>query len=183
MAHFAILDTNNLVTNVVAVNNLKIEDENGNDVEQKGIDHLKKVFQDENLNAVQCSIWTRNGKRVEVNLHKPAFRNNYPCVGATWDPATENFILPQPYASWILNASQNWIPPVTKPTEEQCYYGTEETIPEIQETDYLTINNILILPDRINAVWNETDTRWQGLHNDGIVRSWDPETLTWSPSL
>lgn len=44
MAHFAIMDSNNIVTNVVTVDNVKVEDENGNDVEQKGIDHLKKFF-------------------------------------------------------------------------------------------------------------------------------------------
>jgi len=183
MAHYAILDEDNIVTNVVAVANDKIEDENGNEVEQKGIDHLKTVFQDENLKAVQCSIWTRNGKRVEMNLHKPAFRNNYPCVGATWDPATEKFVMPKPYDSWVLDDSQNWIPPVAKPTEAQCYYGDEASPPEVSDDDYMTVNNIVIVRDRINPVWSETDQRWQGLHNDGVVRGWDADSETWSPPL
>lgn len=183
MAHFAILNENNIVINVLAVNDNILEDADGNEIEQKGINHLKKVLNDVNLKAVQCSKWTRNGKRVEMNLHKAPFRNNYPSLGSTWDPATENFILPQPYPSWILDDTQNWVPPIIKPTEAQCYYGNEISPSEAQQGDYITVNNILILPDRINPIWNETEQRWQGMHNDGNIRVWNPNTSSWYPSL
>tara|TARA_Y100001951_G_C11141231_1_gene183783 strand:- start:46 stop:597 length:552 start_codon:yes stop_codon:yes gene_type:complete len=183
MAHFAILSDDNTVSNVITVDNNKLLDDDGNEVEQKGIDLLKTTFQDENLKAVQCSIWTRNGERVEMNLHKPPFRNNYPCVGATWDPVKEIFIMPQSYPSWVLDANSNWYPPVTKPTEEQCYYGGEASPPAVNDDDYITIDNVVILPDRINPLWNESETRWQGMHNDSIVRVWDPDTSSWTPSL
>ena len=44
MAHFAELDSNNIVLRVLVVDNKMIIDEQGNEVEQLGINFLKSLF-------------------------------------------------------------------------------------------------------------------------------------------
>ena len=44
MAHFAEIGLNNVVKRVIVVNNNELLDENGNEVEQKGIDFCKSLY-------------------------------------------------------------------------------------------------------------------------------------------
>ena len=44
MAHFAKLDENNVVTQVVVVNNAVITDENDQEVESLGVNFLRNLF-------------------------------------------------------------------------------------------------------------------------------------------
>jgi len=44
MAHFAQLDENNTVINVIVINNTEIIDENGNESEQRGIEFCKNLL-------------------------------------------------------------------------------------------------------------------------------------------
>jgi hypothetical protein len=78
MAHFAELDENNIVIKVLAVNNEKIIDENGNEVEQKGIDFLKGMFGEE-TKWIQTSY---NGN----------FRNKYAGIGDSYDQVNDVFV-------------------------------------------------------------------------------------------
>lgn len=78
MAHFAELDTNNIVLRVLSVDNGILVDENDNETEQKGIEFLKSLFGSE-TNWVQTSY---NGK----------FRNKYACIGDWYDQENNMFI-------------------------------------------------------------------------------------------
>jgi len=40
---------------------------------------------------------------------------NFAGIGYTYDAATNNFIAPQPYPSWTLDANGDWQPPTPKP--------------------------------------------------------------------
>ena len=53
MAHFAEIDENNIVQQVIVVHNNELEDEGGNEVEQNGIDFCETLFG--HPNWVQCS--------------------------------------------------------------------------------------------------------------------------------
>jgi hypothetical protein len=118
MAHFAQLDNNNIVINIIVVNNNELLDQEGNEVEQKGIDFCKSLF-GENTNWVQTSY---NGN----------IRKNYAGIGFSYDQTKDVFIQPKPYDSWTLNETTcNWEAPVPMPTtelEENQYYSWNESI-------------------------------------------------------
>jgi hypothetical protein len=112
MAHFAKLDSNNIVTQVVTVNN-DVLIENGTEKEQKGIDFLVKLFGNE--------IW----KQTSYN---GSIRKNYAGVGYTYDSNRDAFIPPKPYASWTLNEDNcTWEAPVARPTDGNIYNWDEES--------------------------------------------------------
>jgi hypothetical protein len=115
MAHFAQLDTNNIVTNVIVVHNNELLDQNGNEIEQKGINFCKSLF-GQDTQWVQTSY---NGN----------FRKNYASGGGSYDKALDAFIAAKPYASWILNETTcKWEAPVAYPTDDKIYVWNESTL-------------------------------------------------------
>lgn len=108
MAHYAELNENNEVIYVVYMNNEIITDENGNEVEELGVNHL-------HTHHGADRRWVRTSYRGN-------FRNKYACVGDTYREDLDMFIGPQPFASWTLNESTGqWDAPTPQPelTEEQ----------------------------------------------------------------
>jgi hypothetical protein len=53
------------------------------------------------------------------------FRGSYAEVGGTYSNGT--FTPPQPFASWVLNESNQWVSPVDMPTGEESYVWNEDT--------------------------------------------------------
>jgi hypothetical protein len=114
MAHFAQLDNNNIVINIIVVHNNELLDQDGNEIEQKGIDFCKTLF-GQDTNWIQTSY---NGN----------FRKNYAGAGYTYDETLDAFIPPKPYNSWLLNETTcNWIAPVEYPNDEKSYVWNEAT--------------------------------------------------------
>ena len=112
MAHFAKLDSNNIVTQVVTVNN-DVLIENGVENEQKGIDLLVKLFGNE--------IWKQTSYNGNI-------RKNYAGVGYIYDSNRDAFIPPKHYASWTLNEDNcTWEAPVACPTDENIYNWDENS--------------------------------------------------------
>ena len=112
MAHFAKLDENNNVVNVVSVSN-DILIVNGVESEQAGIDFLTELY--------GYSLW----KQTSYNKN---FRKNYAGVGYKYDPDFDAFIPPQLYPSWKLDyTTYQWVPPVAMPeiTEEYTWKWSE----------------------------------------------------------
>jgi hypothetical protein len=115
MAHFAQIDTNNVVINIIVVHNNELLDQDGNEVEQKGIDFCKSLF-GKDTNWIQTSY---NG----------SFRKNYAGVGYHYDQARDAFISPKPFNSWILNETTClWEAPVAIPQDGNFYEWNEETL-------------------------------------------------------
>jgi hypothetical protein len=100
MAHFAKINSSNIVERVDVVNNDVIQD-NGAESESKGIAFLKQLY-GQDTNWVQTSY---NGN----------FRKNFAGKDFTWDPVNEVFIQPQPYPSWSLDSNFEWQPPISRP--------------------------------------------------------------------
>ena len=90
MAYFAELDENNIVLRVIAVANDILLDEQGNEVEQKGIDFCKSLL---GGNWIQTSYNTFGNQHREG---KTPFRKNYAGIGFTYDPQRDAFIQPRP---------------------------------------------------------------------------------------
>ena len=121
MAHFAQLDTNNIVLRVSVVNN---SDTGGGDLSQEnvGIGYLKGIH-GANTNWKQTS-YNRN------------FRGNYAGIGMTYMTgvqtlgvaSTDIFISQQPYPSWGLSTTASrWIPPAN-PGEHPTISESERNI-------------------------------------------------------
>jgi hypothetical protein len=87
MAHFAKLDENNIVTEVIVINNLELDPENE---EQSGLTWLES-----------WSGGYTNWKQTSYNAN---FRKNYAGIGYLYDPVRDAFIPPKPEeGEWILN--------------------------------------------------------------------------------
>ena len=133
MAHFAQIDENNIVINILVVNNEVITDENGVEQEQIGIDFLKNLYGDE-TNWAQTS-------------YNSSFRKQYAAIGFTFDPVNEVFISPQPYPSWSLDDNFDWQAPIPRPNllENQYCFWNEDTLSwEIIVIDELTFQSFII---------------------------------------
>lgn len=105
MSHFAQLDEDNMVLQILVVANEVLLDEDGNEVEQKGIDFCKSLI-GEDTNWIQASY---NG----------TIRKIYPAVGDSYDEAQDAFIPRKPFDSWVWDSTEwTWTPPVPMPTTE-----------------------------------------------------------------
>ena len=105
MAHFAELDSNNIVTRVVVV---------GNDVTTAagplGENDMHVDGQTWCVNFFKGGTW----KQTSYNGN---FRKQYAGKGYTFDAAKNKFISPQPFTSWALDGNDDWQAPVTYPTD------------------------------------------------------------------
>ena len=104
MAHFAELDSNNIVTRVVVV---------GNDVTTAA------GPLGENDMHVDGETWCVNffkGGNWKQTSYNHNFRKQYCGKGYTFDSAKNKFISPKPFTSWSLDENDDWQAPVTYPT-------------------------------------------------------------------
>ena len=118
MAHYVVLDSNNIVVNGFVGRN---EGEDGVDWEQY-------------YSAKRTSYNTRGGVHYDPDTNEPsadqskAFRKNYAGLGYIYDEVRDAFIPPQPYPSWTLNESTClWDAPVPYPDDNQMYLWNEDT--------------------------------------------------------
>ena len=61
------------------------------------------------INFFKGGIW----KQTSYNNN---FRKQYAGIGMIYDPVKDKFLSQQPFASWSLNADDNWKAPITYPT-------------------------------------------------------------------
>lgn len=119
MAHFAQLDENNIVTQVIVVNNSDISDENGNESEAVGV-------------AFCQSLLGGNWKQTSYN---GTICKNYAGIGYQYDSTRDAFIPPKPSASWVLDEeSCQWTSPVAYPTDGKIYQWDEPTTSWVKVT-------------------------------------------------
>jgi len=101
MAHFAELDSNNIVLRVNCLSNFVMENEQGQRVEQLGIDFLQNLYGSNTIWS-QTSYNTRAGIYYvpgtnEVSPDQSlAFRKNYAGIGWSYDLGYNAFINPKP---------------------------------------------------------------------------------------
>ena len=106
MSHFAKLDSNNVVTQVIRA-------------EQDFI----------NSGRVGDSfLWVQTS-------YSGSFRKQFAGVGSTYDKANDVFISPQPYPSWTLDGSFDWQPPTAMPSDDKQYTWNEETTKWVEVTN------------------------------------------------
>tara|TARA_B100000795_G_scaffold165629_1_gene124591 strand:- start:53 stop:421 length:369 start_codon:yes stop_codon:yes gene_type:complete len=114
MAHFAKINSDNIVYEVIVVHNNELLVD-GNESEAQGINFLNATYKVDNVNWKQTSY---NGN----------IRKNYAGIGFTYDADKDAFIGPKPYASWTLdNDTCIWEAPVTRPDDGEEYSWNEDT--------------------------------------------------------
>ena len=115
MAHYAFLNMQNIVTEVIA----------GKD-ETEGPTNWEIHYG--NLREQVCKRTSYNTAAGEHTGGGTPFRKNYAGIGYTYDYARDAFIAPQPYASWILDSNKCvWEPPVEYPSDGKQYTWNEDT--------------------------------------------------------
>ena len=119
MAHFAQLDENNVVLQVIVVHNNELLDESGQESEEKGIAFCQSLF--------PGTTW----KQTSYNA---SMRKNYAGIGYQYDPVRDAFIPPKPFASWLLNETTClWGAPTPEPDDGKLYAWDEATTSWIEQ--------------------------------------------------
>ena len=126
MAHYAFLDENNIVTQVIVGRH---EDE-----VIDGISDWETYYSE--ISGQICKRTSYNtfaGKRknIETNelTNEAGFRKNYAGIGFTFDEQRDAFIPPKPYNSWILDEDTClWNAPIPMPTDGRMYRWIEDDL-------------------------------------------------------
>jgi hypothetical protein len=140
MAHFAQLDDNNVVTQVIVVGNSDTADVNGVEAESIGVAFCQSLLGAET-----------NWKQTSYNAN---MRGNYAGIGMTFMTgvatlgvgSTDVFVPQQPHASWTISTTEaRWEAPLTEPTltDEQraagSYYTWDESAYQADNTTGWTL--------------------------------------------
>lgn len=103
MSHFAQIDENNIVINVVVV---------PNDEEHRGQEFLSNDL-------------GLGGRWIQTSYNNN-IRNVYAGIGFTYDETRDIFISPKPFPSWVLDTEGYWEAPIPRPTTPNKDYGWDE---------------------------------------------------------
>ena len=144
MAHYAFLDENNIVTQVIT----------GKD---EGGDTDWETYYG-NLTGKTCKRTSYNSKAGQHSMPDcECFRKNYAGIGFSYDETRDAFIPPKPYNSWVLvEDSCTWEAPVPMPTEplaeNEFYVWNEETTSWIVSGGSGSEKPSTLLSDTINSI-------------------------------
>lgn len=119
MAHYALLNENNIVINVITGvdENIIQTDTDGKQVGGSSEAWEKFYASLPWLNASAC-------KRTSYNHN---IRKQYAGIDFYFDAVNDVFIRPQPYLSWSLDENFDWQAPVAMPEDGNLYTWNEET--------------------------------------------------------
>jgi hypothetical protein len=103
MAHYAFLDNDNIVTEVIV-----------------GIDETQLI------EGLDPETWYGNfrGQTCKRTSYNNKIRKQFAGIGYTFDIDADVFILPQPFPSWSLDENFDWQAPIEKP-EGDWYWDDE----------------------------------------------------------
>ena len=111
MAHYAFLDLNNIVTEVVT----GVDEE----VVQTDLDGTQVGGSSEAWETFYGNIRNQVCKRTSYNGN---YRKNYAGIGYKYDQERDAFIPPKPFNKWVLNEDTcQWESPVPYPDDENQY--------------------------------------------------------------
>ena len=109
MAHYALLDENNVVITVITGKN---EDE-----QRDGVDVDWEEWYKNFHGVAGCK---RTSYNTNANVHANGgtpFRGNYAAEDYTYDPVNNVFLSPKPHASWVIDTNTwSWKAPVDHPS-------------------------------------------------------------------
>ena len=114
MAHYALINSDNIVVNVITG-----VDEN---IIQTDLDGTQVGGTSEAWEQFYASCPWLEGLNCKRTSYNGNIRANYAGVGYIYDPVFDVFIAPQPYPSWKLNyTTYQWVPPIPEPEYEDGF--------------------------------------------------------------
>lgn len=115
MAHYAFLDQNNVVIEVIT-----------------GIDEIELI------EGLDTETWYGNfrGQVCKRTSYNGNIRKQYAGIGFSYDAMADVFVAPQPYPSWSLDGNFDWQPPTPRP-QEGFWSWDEETLSWIETEESL----------------------------------------------
>lgn len=123
MAHYAFLNNNNFVVEVIV----------GKDENEDGIDWEDFYSKIKGLKCIRTSYNTRGGIYYDPNTldvsndQSKAFRKNYAGIGFYYSHKLDAFIPPKPYDSWLLDTKTClWYAPIPCPDDDLSYIWDEK---------------------------------------------------------
>ncbi len=115
MAHYAFLNMQNVVTEVIVGK----DETDGN---------INWEIHYGNIREQVCKRTSYNTKGGVHSSNGTPFRKNYAGIGYSYDESRDAFIPPKPFDSWVLDEqSCLWEAPVTYPDDGQRYEWNEGT--------------------------------------------------------
>ena len=107
MAHYAFIDANNVVTEVIV-----------------GIDETELI------EGLDTETWYGNfrGQRCVRTSYNNRIRKQYASIFYTYDHVRDEFVAPKPYPSWTLDENNDWQPPTPMPLTDGPYRWSEEEL-------------------------------------------------------
>ena len=107
MAHYAFLDSNDIVTEVIV-----------------------GIHETELIEGLDTETWYSNfrGQVCKRTSYNHRIRKQYAGIGYRYDSTADVFIAPQPYPSWTLDSNHDWQPPTPKPSSDGPYRWSEEEL-------------------------------------------------------
>ena len=112
MAHFAEIDSQNIVQRVIVVSNDILLDENDSEQETLGTSFCTNLL---------GGTW----KQTSYNGN---FRKNFAGTGFSYDTTRDAFLAPRPYVSWtLIEETCQWEAPVPYPSDGNRYSWEEAT--------------------------------------------------------
>ena len=118
MAHYAFLNDDNIVTEVIVGKN-----EDDNEDLPEGFASWEEWYAD--FRGQTCKRTSYNTFGNSHNLEGTPFRGNYAGIGYTYDEAEDAFYPPQPYPSWTLSDDYVWEAPIAYPDDGELYIWNE----------------------------------------------------------
>lgn len=118
MAHYAFIDDNNIVTEVIV----------GRDEDEvvDGVTDWEAYYGE--FRGQTCLRTSYNTQGNQHTGDGTPLRGNYAGIGYTYDADRDAFIPPQPHASWTVNDDTClWEAPVTYPDDGEVYVWNEDT--------------------------------------------------------
>ena len=117
MAHYAWINSDNVVINVtVGVDET---------VTQQGVGGSTEAWEQFYTQAInQEGVYV---KRTSYNA-TDGYRKQYASINGTFDHIRDEFVQPQPFASWTLDNNNDWQPPTPMPTTGGPYEWSEEDL-------------------------------------------------------
>ena len=112
MAHYAFLDENNIVTEVIT-----------------GIDETELI------EGLSTEVWYGNfrGQACKRTSYNNNIRGIYAGIGYSYNSDEDIFVTPQPFPSWIRSGSF-WNAPTPRPEDDKFYTWDEDSLTWIEQT-------------------------------------------------
>ena len=107
MAHYAFLDNNNVVTEVIT-----------------------GIHETETIEGLSTETWYGNfrGQVCKRTSYNGNIRKQYCGIGYSYNAEADVFVAPQPFASWSLDSNYDWQPPILYPAGDKIYYWSEDEL-------------------------------------------------------